>query len=84
MRALPFLLLAWIAMLAPAPASAQRFGGSAPVCMQKWEWGGSSSIYCEYRSFDECHAAAAGLSAMCLQNPYAQRPSYPDRSPRLR
>ena len=35
MRALPILLLAGITMAVAAPASAQRFAGNAPVCMQK-------------------------------------------------
>lgn len=84
MRALPFLLIIWITIAAPAPAAAQRFAGNYPVCLQKWEWGGSSSIRCEYSSWEECKAAAASLPAMCLVNPYAQRPSYPDRGPRPR
>jgi hypothetical protein len=81
MRALPFLLIIWIAMSAPAPAVAQRFGGNYPICLQKWEWGGSSSISCRYSSWEECKATAAGLSATCLVNPYAQPPSAPPPSP---
>lgn len=84
MRALPFLLIIWIAMSAPAPAAAQRFAGNYPVCLQKWEWGGGNYISCQYSSWEECKAAAAGLPAMCLVNPYAQRPSYLDRGPRPR
>lgn len=84
MRALPFLLIIWIAMSASAPAVAQRFGGNYPVCLQRWEWGGASSIRCEYSSWEECKAAAASLPAMCLVNPYAPRPAYPDRSLRPR
>ena len=66
MRALPILLLVGITMSAAGPASAQRFAGNAPVCMQKWQWGGSSYITCQFASWDECRATAAGLSAMCL------------------
>lgn len=84
MRALPFLLIVWIAMSAPAPAAAQRFAGNYPICLQKWEWGGGNYISCQYSSWEECKAAASGLPAMCLVNPYAQRPSYPDRGPRPR
>jgi hypothetical protein len=84
MRALLCLLIVWIAMSAPAPVSAQRFGGHYPVCLQKWEWGGGSSIRCQYSSWDECRASATGLSAMCLQNPYVQQPPQPARSPRPR
>ena len=85
MRALPTLLLIGITMAAAAPAAAQRFAGNYPVCLQKWEWGGSSSIYCRYNSWEECKASAAGLPAMCLLNPYVQQlPSRPDRSARYR
>ncbi|WP_309144842.1 DUF3551 domain-containing protein [Bradyrhizobium sp. CCGUVB14] len=89
MRALPFLLIIWIAMSASAPAVAQRFGGHHPICLQKWEWGGASSISCQYDSWEACKATAAGLSATCLVNPYAPPaspppPSPPDRAPRLR
>nr|WP_244552573.1 DUF3551 domain-containing protein [Bradyrhizobium sp. Ghvi] len=71
-------------MSAPTPAAAQRFGGNSPVCLQRWEWGGSTWISCQYSSWDECRASAAGISAMCLLNPFAQRPPHPDRSPRPR
>ncbi|MFD0647143.1 MULTISPECIES: DUF3551 domain-containing protein [unclassified Bradyrhizobium] len=85
MRALPCLLILWITMSAPTPAAAQRFGGNYPVCLQRWEWGGVTWISCDYRSWDECRASAAGLSAMCLQNPYVpQLPPHPDRNPRRR
>ncbi|MBR0686175.1 DUF3551 domain-containing protein [Bradyrhizobium manausense] len=82
MRALPFLLILWITMSASAPAAAQRFNGNYPVCLQKWEWGGASYISCQYSSWEECKATAAGLSAMCLLNPYVQRPVPPERGPR--
>jgi len=85
MRALPFLLLALFAMSAPTPASAQRFNGNYPVCLQKWEWGGATYISCQYNSWEECKATAAGLSAMCLLNPYVQqRPPQPDYTRRPR
>lgn len=85
MRALFFLLMAWVAMSAPTPASAQRFAGNYPVCLQTWEWGGGTYISCQYSSWEQCKAAAAGLSAMCLTNPYVQqRPSEPVGSPRFR
>ncbi len=84
MRALPFLLIAWVMMSVPTPATAQRFGGNYPVCMQKWEWGGGSTISCQFNSWDECRASTVGLSAMCLQNPYVQPSSPPLRAPRYR
>lgn len=84
MRAFPILFIVGITMAATAPAAAQRFAGNAPVCLQRWQWGGSSTISCQYQSWDGCRASAAGLSAMCLQNPYAQQPSRPDRGVRHR
>jgi hypothetical protein len=85
MRALAFVLLAGITMLAPAPAAAQRFNGNHPVCLQQWQWGGGSWISCQYSSWDECRAMTVGLSAMCLLNPYVQQqPSPPIPSPRSR
>nr|WP_083842483.1 DUF3551 domain-containing protein [Bradyrhizobium sp. ORS 375] len=78
MRAL--LLLAPFTLFAIVPAAAQRFDGNDPVCLQTWEWGGSSTISCQYRSWEACKAAAASLSATCLTNPYVQRP--PERSRR--
>jgi Protein of unknown function (DUF3551) len=84
MRALPCLLIVWIMMAAAAPAAAQRFAGNAPVCLQRWEWGGSNHISCDYGSWEECKASAVGLPAMCLLNPYAQQPIRPDRSLRRR
>nr|WP_256375427.1 DUF3551 domain-containing protein [Bradyrhizobium sp. DOA9] len=71
-------------MCAPRLAAAQRFAGNAPVCLQRWEWGGMTWISCQYRSWDECRASAAGQSAMCLDNPYVQPPLQPGRSSRPR
>jgi hypothetical protein len=84
MRALPFLIIACMTMSAPAPAVAQRFGGNFPVCLQKWQWGGGTAIYCEYDSWEQCRATAAGLSATCLANPYVPMPSRPDPGRRQR
>ncbi|SFJ66238.1 DUF3551 domain-containing protein [Bradyrhizobium sp. Gha] len=84
MRALPFLLVICIMMSAPTPAGAQRFGGNDPVCLQQWKRGGVSWISCRYGSWEQCQAETVGLAAMCLLNPYAQRPPHPDRGPRPR
>ncbi|MGJ5178096.1 DUF3551 domain-containing protein [Bradyrhizobium oligotrophicum] len=79
MRAL--LVMASITVFATVPAAAQRFDGNDPVCLQIWEWGGSSTISCQYRSWEACRAAAAGFPATCLTNPYVLRPSEPGRRP---
>jgi uncharacterized protein DUF3551 len=70
---LRWLILGSATVFLVAPATAQTFDPSNPVCLQKWEWGGSRQIRCAYRSWDECRAAAAGLSAMCMDNPYWPR-----------
>ncbi|WP_404651396.1 DUF3551 domain-containing protein [Bradyrhizobium sp. USDA 336] len=83
-RTLACLLFVLITMSAPSPAAAQRFGGNSPVCLQSWKRGGITWISCQYRSWDECRASAAGQSAMCLENPYVQQPPQPRRSPHPR
>ncbi|WP_311739355.1 DUF3551 domain-containing protein [Bradyrhizobium sp. NC92] len=57
-----------------APAAAEPLDPRYPVCLQKWEWGGSSRTYCSFLSWEDCRAAAMGLSAMCLANPYWSQP----------
>ncbi|WFU37937.1 DUF3551 domain-containing protein [Bradyrhizobium sp. CB82] len=70
MGALAAGIIAGAAIMTAAPATAQRYDARYPVCLQKWEWGGSSTIYCNYPSWEACKASAAGLSAMCIANPY--------------
>ncbi len=74
MRALRLMILVGATILGIAPCTAQRYDPAYPVCLQKWEWGGSSTIYCRYRSWEECRMTASGLSAMCLANPYWSQP----------
>ena len=70
MRMLRWIILASATMLVVAPAQAQRYDPRYPVCMQVWEWGGSSYLNCTFTTWDQCRATASGLSAMCLDNPY--------------
>ena len=63
-------ILAGVMLLALAPATAQRYDPRFPVCIQVWEWGGSSNIDCSYTSLDQCRMTASGLSATCYPNPY--------------
>jgi hypothetical protein len=63
-------MLAGVMLLAVAPATAQRYDPRFPVCIQVWEWGGSSNIDCSYTSLDQCRMTASGRSAMCYANPY--------------
>jgi hypothetical protein len=62
-------------LLGIAPSTAQRYDPNYPVCLQKWQRGGSNTIYCYYTSWDQCRAAALGLPAMCLANPYWSPPN---------
>ncbi|MBR0717482.1 DUF3551 domain-containing protein [Bradyrhizobium liaoningense] len=80
MRTLHLVLPVVAMTMVITPASAQRYDSGSPVCMQKWEWGGGSSIYCSYTSWEQCKAAAAGLSAMCLVNPYWSQAYQRDRA----
>lgn len=68
-------------MSVSAPAAAQTYDPRYPVCMQVWEWGGSTRFECSFMSWDQCHAATSGLPAMCLDNPYwpRARPRVPGR-----
>ena len=69
MRMLRWTIVAGVMLLAVGPAVAQRYDPRFPVCIQVWEWGGSSNIDCSYTSLDQCRMTAAGLSATCYANP---------------
>jgi len=70
MRISALAMWATIAVLTAGPTQAQTFGGNAPVCLQRWYWGGNETFYCGYSSMAQCHATASGLSATCVMNPY--------------
>ncbi|WP_346658354.1 DUF3551 domain-containing protein [Bradyrhizobium sp. 147] len=69
-KLLRWLLLGGTALSAIVPATAQTYDPKYPVCLQRWVWGGSTYFECKFTSWDQCQAAAAGLPAMCLNNPY--------------
>jgi hypothetical protein len=77
MRVLALAILTTFTVFTAAPAGAQTFGGSGPICLERYQWGGSRTIYCEYSSMAQCQATAAGLSAMCLPNPYYSNAQVP-------
>jgi len=56
-------------MLAAAPARAQTYDPSYPVCLQTYGIDGSY-IDCSYTSLAQCSASASGRAAQCLTNPY--------------
>ena len=65
MRTLALVFSTIFATLTAIPAGAQTFGGNAPICLEKWGWGGIDNISCSYNSIAKCQATASGLSAMC-------------------
>ena len=70
MRVSALAILTIFTVLTAAPADAQTYGGNGPICLERYQWGGSRSIYCDYSSIAQCQATASGLSAMCITNPY--------------
>ena len=77
MRVLALAILAIGAASAAAPAQAQTYDPSYPVCLHVY---GRSSYYeCSYTSLPQCNASASGRSAQCVINPYfahaSQEPS---------
>jgi hypothetical protein len=78
------MILGGAAILANAPAAAQTYSPGYPVCLQRWEWGGSTYFNCSFTTWDQCRAAASALPAMCVENPYGPRAhaSLPGRLPR--
>ncbi|MFB9267923.1 DUF3551 domain-containing protein [Bradyrhizobium erythrophlei] len=85
MRILVLALLA-LGTVASAPAAAQTFDTTSPFCKHNYRWGGED-VDCGYTSLAQCQAAASGLGAICVNNPYyagayADRPRGPARRTR--
>ncbi|WFU29134.1 DUF3551 domain-containing protein [Bradyrhizobium brasilense] len=87
MRSLILALLPALLALAAAPASAQKYDSTSPVCKTNYRWGGEDTD-CGYTSIAQCQASASGLAAICINNPYYAgppidgRPRAPGRRPR--
>lgn len=65
-------LTIFAAMIAlPAPAQAQTYDPSYPVCLQIYT-GGIADYYfeCYYQTMAQCQASASGRAAQCVVNPY--------------
>jgi len=62
------ILAATIAL--PAPARAQTFDPSYPVCLQIYQSIADFYYECRYRTMAQCAASASGRSAQCMVNPY--------------
>jgi hypothetical protein len=72
MRRLALAVLAVISAIATlsaaAPASAQTYDPSYPVCLHVY---GRNIYYeCRYTSIPQCAASASGRAAQCVVNPY--------------
>jgi hypothetical protein len=75
MRISTWAILTFGTVLAAAPARAQTYDPSHPVCLQTYGIDGGN-IDCSYSSMAQCAVAASGRAAQCLANPYsAQSPS---------
>ena len=69
MRALTPCMLVTAVLLAAAPARAQTYDPSYPVCLQAFTIDGDH-FECAFATMAQCQAAAAGRGAQCLTNPY--------------
>ena len=69
MRTPVLMLLGIGTILGAAPARAQTYDPSYPVCMNNCKWGGCQ-IECSYTSLAQCNASASGRAAQCLTNPF--------------
>jgi len=69
-RALVALVLALVA-ISSAPAFAQTYDPSYPVCMQLYGGANSSGyISCSFTTMEQCRASASGRPATCTVNPF--------------
>ncbi|WP_035722653.1 DUF3551 domain-containing protein [Bradyrhizobium sp. ARR65] len=69
-------------LAAAAPARAQMYDPSYPVCLQVYGINGGY-VACGYTSMAQCQASASGRSAQCIINPFFT-PQGPRRRPLLR
>ena len=63
-----FAALAAGAVFTAAPASAQTYDPSYPVCLQVF--GRFSYFECGYTSIEQCRPSAVARAAQCVVNPY--------------
>ncbi|WP_338830457.1 DUF3551 domain-containing protein [Bradyrhizobium sp. 27S5] len=70
MKLLGALLLALSALCMTRSASAQMYDPRYPVCMHAYGSLIGDRMDCIFASLDQCQAAAMGLPATCLINPY--------------
>ncbi|MFB9267507.1 DUF3551 domain-containing protein [Bradyrhizobium erythrophlei] len=70
MKRLTSAILILCTLVGFAPASAQTYDPSYPVCMHVYGEKIGERIDCTFTSFAQCAATANGLPATCLVNPY--------------
>jgi Protein of unknown function (DUF3551) len=90
MRILASTILAIGTILAAAPAQAQTYDPSYPVCMKLYTdstGGGGEWNDCSFTSLPQCAATASGRAATCILNPYygygLADTRHPPRRPRV-
>jgi hypothetical protein len=71
--ALAILMIATV--LTAAPARAQTYDPTYPICLHKY---GPATYYeCRYTSLPQCNVSASGRAARCVINPYFARAQVP-------
>jgi hypothetical protein len=68
MRIAVLAILTLATVSAAAPARAQTYDPSYPVCLEVY--GRFPYIECAYTSLQQCRWSASGQPAMCIINPY--------------
>jgi hypothetical protein len=69
MRIPVLAILSVAVVLAAAPAQAQTYDPSYPVCIHIYDSDGGR-IQCGFNSLAQCAASASGQSAQCITNPF--------------
>ena len=67
-QVLAILLIA--AVHVAAPARAQTYDPSYPICLQIYDDMVHYTFECAYTSMPQCQASASGRNAQCVVNPY--------------
>jgi Protein of unknown function (DUF3551) len=66
----PMLAILALGAAYAAPAQAQTYDPSYPVCLQVYQSMVDYYFDCTYQTIGQCQASASGRSASCVVNPY--------------
>jgi hypothetical protein len=66
----PTLAILALGAVYAAPAQAQTYDPSYPVCLQVYHSMVDFYFECAYTSIPQCQASASGRAASCVVNPY--------------